>query len=112
MSLGYTCILRLVDELFIQATRALAAIRITVRKDPEVLAVQVRENVFADWLVVRMCFLLPHVKSIVTREEIIVNLAKVMNTWKESIPKRWHELRKCTETIKSYICCNNFFRIC
>jgi hypothetical protein len=78
-----------------------------VRKDPEVLTLQVRETTFANWLIVRMCFLLSHVKNGTTRGEIIGSLAKVLIMWKDANPKSWHELRKCTETIKSNVSRNH-----
>jgi UME (NUC010) domain len=91
------------DELLAQATRSLAAIRATVRKGPEVLLMQTRETIFADWLFPRMCFLLCYVKDDRMRGEIISALADVLRMWKEGHPSSWGELRKCTEKIKSNV---------
>ena len=47
-----------IDDLVAQATRCLAAIRITVRKEPEVLLLETKETAIVDWLFVRMCAVL------------------------------------------------------
>jgi len=93
----------MVDNLINQGTRCLAAIRITVRKAPEVLMLQTKDTVIADWLLVRMCALLSQAKNTRIRQEIESTLAEVSRMWKEANPKSWNDLRKCTETIKSYV---------
>ena len=58
-----------------------------------------------DWLIVRMCFVLHQISDGRIRGEIISTLADTFKTWKEAVPKTWNELRKCIETIKSYVSC-------
>ena len=96
------------DDLLGQATRCLAAIRITVRKAPEVLVVELKETVLVDWLVLRMCLVLYQVNDRRIRGEIISTLADVFKMWKDAVPKTWNDLRKCIETIKSYVSCITF----
>jgi hypothetical protein len=93
----------MVDDLVNQGTRCLAAIRITVRKAPEVLVLETKDTVIADWLLVRMCAVLSQTKSARIRQEIVSTLAEVLKMWREANPKSWNDLRKCTETIKSYV---------
>lgn len=95
----------MVDDLVNQGTRCLAAIRITVRKAPEVLVMETKDTMIADWLLVRMCAVLSQTKSAGIRQEIVSTLAEVLRMWKEANPKSWNDLRKCTETIKSYVSC-------
>ena len=91
------------DDLVNQGTRCLAAIRVTVRKAPEVLVLETNDTSIADWLLIRMCAVLSQTKSDGIREEVISTLAEVLRMWKEGNPKSWNDLRKCTETIKSYV---------
>ena len=93
------------DDLLGLATRCLDAIRITVRKAPEVLVVELRETTVVDWLVLRMCFVLCQVNDGRIRDGIISTLANVFKMWKEAVPKTWNDLGKCIETIKSYVTC-------
>ena len=64
-----------------------------------------RETSFVDWVVMKMAYLLCHVKSRGMRQEVINSLANVMRMWKDGLPRTWHELRKCIEGIKSHISC-------
>jgi len=93
------------DDLLGQATRCLAAIRITVRKAPEVLVVEFRETMVVDWLLVRMCFVLYQVIDGGIRGEIISTLAEVFKIGKEAVPRTGNDLQKCIETIKSWVSC-------
>lgn len=99
----------MVDESLGQATRFLAAIRITVRKDPEVLMLPYRETSFVDWMVGKMGYLLCHGKCQGMRREVINSLANVIVMWRDGLPRTWHELRKCIEGIKSQISCTAHF---
>jgi hypothetical protein len=103
MALSLLAILLTADDLLVQATRCLAAIRITVRKAPEVLLAELRETTVVDWLFVRLSFVLSHVKDAGIRVEIISTFAAALNMWKSANPSTWSDLRKCTEIIKSYI---------
>ena len=76
-----------------------------MRKEPEVLMMETKDTVMADWLLMRMCAVLYHTKSDGIRLEIISTLEDVLKMWKEANPKSWNHLRKCTETMKSYISC-------
>jgi hypothetical protein len=96
-------VLIIVDELQTHVTRCLAAIRITVRKAPEVLVVSLKDVVLAEWLLVRMCFVLVHVRNEVLRDEFIRTMGSMLRVWKEANPSAWSDLRKCTEAIKSFI---------
>ena len=96
------------DDLLGQSTRCLAAIRITVRKAPEVLVVELKERTVVDWLIDRMCFVLYQVNDGRIGEDIISTLAEVFKMWKEAVPKTWNDLWKCIETIKSYVTCITF----
>ena len=84
-------------------TRCLAAIRITVKKAPEVLVVSLKDVLLAEWLLVRMCFILVHVRDEALRDEFIRTMASMLRVWKEANPSAWNDLRKCTEAIKSFI---------
>lgn len=97
-----------VDDLLAQATRCLAAIRITVRKAPEVLLVELKGTKVADWLFVRMCAVLYNINDGRMRVEIVSALAEVLKIWRDAVPKTWNELRKFVEIIKSYISCMCF----
>lgn len=56
-----------------------------------------------DWMMVRLCFLVYQVKHEELRDTIIETVACVLNSWKEGSPSCWSEVKKRTETIKSYI---------
>ena len=97
-----------IDDLVAQATRCLDAIRITVRKEPEVLVLETKETVMADWLFVRICAVLLQDKNQKyegLKSEIVRTLADVFRMWKEANPKSWSDRRKCTENIKSHVTC-------
>lgn len=95
------------DDLVNHATRCLVAIRITVRKTPEVLMSEIKETKVVDWLLVRTCFLLCHIRNEEIRSTLVSTWAEVLNIWKEANPTSWHELRKCINTMKSYVSCTN-----
>ena len=93
----------IVDELRVHATRCLAAIRITVRKAPEVLVVLLHDVILSEWLLVRMCFVLCHVKDDPLRNEFIATMAGMLRVWKEANPGTWSDLRKCKGSLRSFI---------
>ena len=93
----------IVDELRVHATRCLAAIRITVRKAPEVLVVLLHDVILSEWLLVRMCFVLCHVKDDPLRNELIASMACLLRVWKEANPGAWSDLRKCNRILRSFI---------
>jgi len=77
-----------------------------VRKDPEVLSVKLRDITVIDWILFRLCYLLYQTKDENLEEEIIRTLASIFQTWNDGSPSSWNELKKCSETLKSYISCN------
>jgi hypothetical protein len=74
-----------------------------VRKAPEVLVVSLKDVQLAEWLMVRMCFVLVHVRDEVLRDEFVRTMGSLVRVWKEANPSAWSDLRKCTEAIKSFI---------
>jgi len=93
----------LLDELIKQATRSVAALRVTVKKSPEVLVLKVKNMIFADWILPRMCSLLSRLDNEGLRLNIVTTLASIVEMWREANPRSLNELRKWTETIKSYV---------
>lgn len=65
--------------------------------------VKVREVTVIDWMMVRLCLLVYQVKNEELRGTIVETVASVLNSWKEGSPSSWNEVKKRTETIKSYI---------
>jgi len=97
------------DDLLNQATRCLAAIRITVRKTPEVLLSVIKETKVADWLLMRTCFMLCHVRNEEIRVGMIFTWSEILKTCTEANPTSWHDLRKCINFIKSYVSRNSLY---
>jgi hypothetical protein len=87
----------------VHMTRNLAGIRITVRKDPEVLLTNMRETHCGEWVLLRMYFLLHQVKEEGVRTEVVSSIAGIFRVWKEGVPKSWHQLRKSTESVKTFV---------
>ena len=100
---GIKSLLTLLDELIKQATRSAAALRVTVKKSPEVLALKVKNMIFADWILPRMCSLLSRLDNEELRLDIVTTLASVVGMWRSANPRSLNELRKWTETMKSYV---------
>jgi len=68
-----------------------------------VLVVLVKDVIFAEWLLVRMCFVLCHVKDDPLRNEFITTMGSMLRVWKEANPNTWSDLRKCTDILKSIV---------
>ena len=71
------------------------------------LLLEIKGTTVADWLLVRLCHLLSHIRNEEIRLEIISTWAEVLKVWKEAIPASWNELQVYIEMIKSYISCSH-----